>query len=60
MKKAVCALIIRNGHVFSDSLGRFNDADFVHTSRIANVEVLDIDLEVLVTRNTRYLVVKLV
>lgn len=48
------------GHVFSDSLGRFNDADFVHTSRIANVEVLDIDLEVLVTRNTRYLVVKLV
>lgn len=48
------------GHVFSDSLGRFNDADFVHTSRITNVEVLDTDLEVLVTRNTRYLAVKLV
>lgn len=48
------------GHVFSDSLGRFNDADYVHTSRIANIEVIDTDLEVLVTRNTRYLVVKLV
>jgi hypothetical protein len=47
------------GHVFSDSLGRFEDADFVHTSRIAQVEVLDTDLEVLITRNTRYLVVKL-
>ena len=48
------------GHSFSDSLGRFDGAAFVRTSRIANVEVLDTDLEVLVTRNTRYLVVKLV
>jgi hypothetical protein len=46
--------------VFSDSRGRFEDADFVRTSRIAQVEVLGTDLEVLITRNTRYLVVKLV
>ncbi len=45
------------GFIFSDSTERFEDADFITTSRITSYEPIDSDLAVVDTANSRYLLI---
>lgn len=48
-----------SGHVFSDSLNRFEDGSLIYTGSISDIEYLDADLAVITTRRSRYFVILL-